>query len=149
MNSNKWAIGIAIVGGVIAIVKMVIQNRQMLAVKTMEKDAQAQLADSQRQNQERAARHAAEAAEREVNHALREAEMARLQESNKRTLDMLEGQIKAHQEASEKRYAIIERNTAAVEKTASALATQAQELRVLVDRVGRLEGGAGCRAGAS
>lgn len=146
MTGANGAIALAIVGGVIAIAKLWLQHRANLELKAAEAETREELAKEQAAAAERAARHAREAAEREAEREQKEKLIAELQGANKRTLDFLEGQLKAQQESSSKRYDIIERNTSANEKIATALAAQAQELRVMVERVSRIEGGAGCRA---
>ncbi len=150
--SAKGAIALAAVGGLVAILKMILQARAAREAREAAVKAAAELAELRRESEERAARHAREAADRAEQAAERALEreqkekvIAELQASNAGVLDFLKAQLKTQQEAGAKRYDIIERNTTANEKLATACADQARELRVLVDRVGRLEGGAGCR----
>ena len=149
MPSAKTTIILAVIGLLGAIIKLWLQHRQMIELREKEATALKERAADQAAATERAARHAREAAEREEERAQTAKLIAELQQSNTRTLDFMEAQLKSQQEAGARRYEIIERNTAVTEKLATACAAQSQELRVMVDRVGRLEGGAGCRAAAS
>ncbi|MDD5302040.1 MAG: hypothetical protein PHS14_02940 [Elusimicrobia bacterium] len=151
--SAKGAIALAIAGGLIAILKLVVQARSARQAAADKLLADAEVARLRREAEERLARHTREAEERAEEATERKAEreqrdklLAELQAANAATLDFMKSQLQAQQVAGAQRYAIIERNTAANEKLAAACATQASELRVMVDRVGRLEGGAGCRA---
>ncbi len=153
MPSAKGAIALAIVGGFLTILKLIVQARAARQASADKLLADAEVARLRREAEERAQRHlreaeerAAEAAERKAEREQRDKLLAELQAANADTLSFMKEQLKAQQESGAQRYAIIERNTAANEKLATACATQAQELRVMVDRVARIEGGAGCRA---
>lgn len=146
MMNYKGAIALAVVGGLIAIAKMILQHRANMELKAAEAKAREELAKEQAQAAERSARHASAAAERAQDREQTEKLIAELRSANEATLQFLKDQLKSQQEAGARRYDIIERNTATNEKLSTACAAQAQELRVLVDRVGRIEGGAGCRA---
>ena len=153
MMSPKWIVAGSTIAGLIAILKMVLQARAARQAAADKLLADAEVARLRREAEERVARHqreaeerAKEADERKAERELRDKLFAENQASTARTLAFMESQLKASQEAGASRYSIIERNTATTEKLATACATQAQELRVMVDRVARLEGGAGCKA---
>lgn len=151
--SAKGAVAIAIVGGLIAILKIIVQARVVRQAAADKLLADAEVARLRREAEERLARHQREAEERAEEAAERKAEreqrdklLAELQSSNAATLDFMKSQLKAQQEAGAQRYAIIERNTANTATLAAACATMGQELRVMVDRIAKIEGGAGCRS---
>jgi len=132
---------------------MIFQSRQAREAREMAHQSAEEVARLRREAEERLSRHQKEAEERIEEAAERKAEreqkeklLSELQSSNKETLDFMKAQLKAQQESGANRYSLIERNTAITEKLAVACAAQASELRVLVDRLARLEGGAGCRA---
>jgi len=149
----KGALLLAVVGGILTIIKLIIQARAAREAAADKLIADAEVARLRRDADERAMRHAREAEERAQDAEERKADreqkeklISEGQAANTRTLDFLEAQLRSQQEAGAKRYEIIERNTAANETMATSLMLQAQELRVLVDRVAKIEGGAGCRA---
>jgi len=149
----KGALLLAVVGGILTIIKLIIQARAAREAAADKLIADAEVARLRRDADERAMRHAREAEERAQDAEERKADreqkeklISEGQAANTRTLDFLEAQLRSQQEAGAKRYEIIERNTAANETMATSLMLQAQELRVMVDRVAKIEGGAGCRA---
>ena len=149
----KGALLLAVVGGILTIIKLIIQARAAREAAADKLIADAEVARLRRDAEERAMRHAREAEERAQDAEERKADreqkeklISEGQAANTRTLDFLEAQLRSQQEAGAKRYEIIERNTAANETMATSLMLQAQELRVMVDRVAKIEGGAGCRA---
>jgi len=149
----KGALLLAVVGGILTIIKLIIQARAAREAAADKLIADAEVARLRRDADERAMRHEREAEERAQDAEERKADreqkeklISEGQAANTRTLDFLEAQLRSQQEAGAKRYEIIERNTAANETMATSLMLQAQELRVMVDRVAKIEGGAGCRA---
>lgn len=149
----KGTLAVAVITGLIAVLKMIVQARAAREAREAAAKAASEVANLRREAEERLARHQREAEERQAEAIERKAEreqrdklLAELQAANKDTLDFMKAQLEAQQAAGANRYSIIERNTAVTEKLATACATQAAELRVMVDRVARLEGGAGCKA---
>jgi septal ring factor EnvC (AmiA/AmiB activator) len=152
--SAKTQLLLLVVGGIISIVTLIVKHRQAMEAQKAKLEAEKELADERTAAQERAARHAAEAeereraaAEREKDREQRERLIETLQKNSGEMMTFLKSQLQASQEAGAKRYDIIEKNTAANADLARGVAEQARELRVLVDRVARIEGGSGCRAG--
>lgn len=151
--STKSMIAGTLVAGLVAVLKLIFQARAVREAAEAKRIADAELLKMRREAEERAARHAREAEERAEQAAERKADreqkeklIAELQKSGAETLEFMKAQLKSQQEIGAKRYEIIERNTNANEKIASALTLQTQELRVMVDRIAKIEGGSGCRA---
>ncbi len=151
--ATKGAIVLAAIGGLLTILKIVIQARAARQATADKVLADAEVARLRKEAEERSARHLREAEEREEEREERKAEREQkeklfqeLQTSNEKTLQFMRDQLKAQQESGAKRYEIIERGNANIATLAAACAVQGQELRVMVDRIAKLEGGAGCRA---
>jgi len=153
MSQAKGAIALAVIGGIIAIVKIIVQNRATKELKLAEAKALEDLTREKAAAQERAARHAKEeadranaAAEREAERAQKDKLISQLQQANAETLDLLKSELAAQQKTSDRSFELLDRNTRATESLAQTVAIQAQELRTISGQVAALSGGAGCRA---
>ena len=135
-----------VIGGVLAILKMVISHRAMMELKKSEADARDKLASAQVASQERAARQAREASEREAERDQKEKLFHELQTQTARVLQVLEAELKSQQITNARAFELLERNTLATQKLAEAATSQSNEMRIIAGIVAELKGGAGCRA---
>lgn len=139
---------LAAVAGLIAILKMRVQHRQLMEVKKADDDKQKKLIEADQDKAERAARHAKEASEAQADREEKEKLINALKSQIDRSLTMLEEQGKARDEESVRQYEIADRNTRAVEKMAEAAAAQAASLQQMTVQLASLQAGGGCRAGS-
>ena len=153
MPSTKGAIALAIVGGLIAIIKMMLQSRAVREAAADKLLADAEVARLRREAEERSARHARDAQERaeEANARMAERDqkeklIAQLQASTEATLSILRNELKVRDEASERSFEYLDRNTRATERLAETAVTSAMEMRAISEKISAIQSGSGCRA---
>ena len=151
--SAKGAIALAVAGGLIAILKMILQARAAREAREAAEKAAAEVARLRREAEERLARHTRDEEERENAAAERKAEreqkeklIAQLQASTSETLAILRNELMVRDAASQRSFEYLDRNTRATERLAETAVASAAELRALGEKVAHLQGGAGCRA---
>ena len=153
MSTTKGALALALVGGLVAILKMMLQARQARQAAEDKLKNEAELAKLRRDADERAARHVREeaervtaAAERKAEHEQKEKFIAQLQEATKKTLDVLQSQIGAQEATNARAFEMLDRNTQAIGQLAESVASLAQDSRTMTIKVAEIASGAGCRA---
>lgn len=144
--SAKASVLLAVVGGIIAIVKIILQTQANRELQVAAAEKEARLAQLQREREERLARHQKEAEERAAERAQKDALISQLQKATDETLAVLRSELGVQQKTNDRAFELLDRNTRSTENLAQAVATQAAELRVLSGAVSKLEGGAGCKA---
>jgi outer membrane PBP1 activator LpoA protein len=126
-------------GTVVRMMLQAKQSREMAAAKLL---ADAELAKLRQESEERAARHAKDAAERAAERDQKEKLFQALQDQSARTLAILETELKVTQETTNRAFDLLQKNTETTAELARGLAlTNA--------KIDGLANGAGCRARAS
>lgn len=152
ISSAKGAIALALVGGLLAILKLMVQARSARQAAADKILADAEVARLRRDAEERAARHARDAEERANDAEERKEEreqkeklIAQLQAATAETLAILRNELTVRDAASARSFEYLDRNTRATEKLAEMALAQQAELKEIRGHVAELKGGAGCR----
>jgi molecular chaperone GrpE (heat shock protein) len=135
---TKGAIALALISGVLAIAKLVFQTRALAAAKEADAVNQEKLAKLRADADERAARHAREAAERQTERDLNQKMFTAMQSQMAETLAILRTELRVTQETTSRAFDLLQKNTDATQELARGLTATNAKLDGIMN-------GAGCR----